>query len=147
MHIGLVVCRNSINKPLLVLGKKTEKEKNILNNSCILCLPWMFLPNLKQIQWNRTVHNTLFLHQLCIHNVWPEKTKFLFAHRNTATLSGASSLEKRCLLWKGSFWYHFSALNHTFSYNQKSTKEFCDVAKVLYQQNSANLQYIGNICS
>jgi len=25
------------------------------------------------------------------------------------TLSGASSLEKRGLSWKGSFWYHFSA--------------------------------------
>jgi len=27
----------------------------------------------------------------------------------TPVSSGASSLEKRGLLWKGSFWYHFSA--------------------------------------
>jgi len=27
------------------------------------------------------------------------------------------------------------------------TDEFCDVAEVLYRQNSADIQHIGNICS
>jgi len=26
---------------------------------------------------------TLFLHQLCVHNIWPKKTKFPFVHTNT----------------------------------------------------------------
>jgi len=61
--------------------------------------------------------------------------------------SGASSLEKRGLSLKGSFWYHFSARDHIFSWDYKPTDEFCDVANVSYRRNSADTQYMGNICS
>jgi len=37
--------------------------------------------------------------------------------------------------------------NYIFSYDYKPTDDFCDVAKVSHQRNSADIQYIGNICS
>ena len=53
-----------------------QKRKNIFQIIVIfLSLPWMFLPNFKQIQLNLTLHHILFLHQLCIHSIFDLKNQ------------------------------------------------------------------------
>jgi len=63
------------------------ENKNFLKIIVIfLSLPWLLLPNFKQIQWNPTVYHAVFLYELRVHSIWPTKTKFMFAHTNTTTL-------------------------------------------------------------
>jgi len=86
MWIGLV-CRNSKNKRLL--WKRRIKKNN-----------WLLLPNFKKIQQNLTVHHALFLHQLCVPSVWPEKNKIPVCphkHRYTnQTCSRSSGFSCAC---------------------------------------------------
>jgi len=44
------------------------------------------LPNFKQFQQKPTDDHAVFLHQLWIHSLWPQKTKFLFAYSNITVL-------------------------------------------------------------
>jgi len=83
LRVRPLVCGNSINKHLYW---KKQKRKTFLKIIVVfLSLPWMLLPNFKQIQWNLTVYHTVFLYHLHSQHL-TQKNKFLFGNTYNTTL-------------------------------------------------------------
>ena len=61
-----------------ILWKKIKKENIFVRIIVFL--------NFKQNQQNLTVYHIVFLHQPCVHSIWPKKPKLLFEHTITITL-------------------------------------------------------------
>jgi len=60
----------------------------------------MPLPNFKLIQQTLIVsYHAVFLHQLCVHSVWPRKNNFICPHTLTPLHSTLLKLAPRLELW------------------------------------------------